>query len=485
MLDNASQGLGVRNVTQGIDYDLTGVQIIDYQTFKLNPALSTQPVTDIDDVVSADYRFRVVNQFVFGFQPVRRVVSVVGEISGSLSNQLGYQLYKTDDPLLEGESTISKDYLTINQVGGLPSGDSITVNAEEHVLIGFIEEPLASIGINTKTIRVFSADRTFEYDGPETTVPDFTIIDGTPTTPARIVRTASSDIPNGSTVSVDYVHDENFTVTYVINDLLQELQRTIDRKRHTTADVVVKQAINNSIDIETTVQLKSGAKKDRVDPEIRSTVSLDLDRKLIGQGTAQSDVIRGIDSSEGVDFSTVPLPRMGYADGSRKLREKVSSNYLAMSSLSIGGNAAFLLTSALNFPTTDGGGLVTEHKGVFQDDEAMTLSSTLSNVALGANQAFIIGAGGATITGYTDVATLVAAGYTDPAAQQAELLRRTANRVVVSLTAGGTPQDTPDRHAYTCSYVVRGDTGAKDITASGVEFLGLGAFTITVREATK
>jgi hypothetical protein len=484
IFDNLSQGLGVRNVTQGIDYDLTGVEILDYQTFRINPLLPLQPVTDIDDVIVADYRFRVVNQFKFGFQPVRRVVSVVGEISGPLDALAGYKLYKTDDPLLEGESTIANDYLVINQVGGIPSGDSIIVNAEEHVLIGFIEEPLKSIGINTKTIRVFNVDRTIEYDGPETTVPDFNIIEGTPTTPVRIVRTASSEIPNGATVSVDYTHDENFTVTYVINDLLQELQRTINRKRHITADVVVKQSINNEVEIETTVQLNPGATKDRVDPEIRSAVSLDLDRKLIGQGTAQSDIIRAIDATEGVDFSTVPPAKMGYADGSRKLRETVDSNAIEVFSLSIGGNAAFLLTSALKFPTTDGGGLETEHRGVFQDDEPLTMAANLSSVASEARQAYIIGSAGATIEGYTDVPTLVADGFTDPDDQAAELIRRTANRVVVSMSSGGTPRDTPGKHRYACSYIIRGDKGSKDISAAGVEFLSLGRFTLTFRTAT-
>ena len=480
ILDNVTQGLGIRNVTQGIDYDLTGVQVLDYQTFKLNPSLSGQPVTDIDDVIVADYRFRVVNQFRLRFQPVRRVVSVTGEISGPLDSSTGYQLFKTDDPLLDGESTIANDYVVINQVGGLPSGDSILVNAEEHVLLGFIEEPLHSIGINTKTIRIFNQGRTLEYDGPEATVPDFDIIEGTPTTPVRIVRTVGSDIPNGATVSIDYSHDENFTVTYVINDLLQELQRTIDRKRHTTADVVVKQAINNELEIETTVQLKPGATKDRVDPEVRSSVSLDLDRKLIGQGTAQSDAIHAIDSTVGVDFCTVPPARLGYADGSRKLREAIDSNYVSLPSLSIGGNSAYLLTSALKFPTTDGGGLSTEHRGVFQDDEALTLSSTLALVASSPLQAFIIGSSGAVIAGYTDVATLVAGGYTEPSAQATELLRRTANHIVVTFDSSGSPTS----HHYACSYVVRGDKGSKDITASGVEFLGLGNFTITYRAAT-
>jgi len=480
LLDNSGQGLGVRNVTQGLDYLLTNAQIIDYQTFKLDPSLVGQVATNIDDVVTADYRFRVVNQFKFSLQPVRRVVSVVGEVSGTLDTSLGYNLYKTEDPLLEGESTIASDYLSINQVGGIPSGETITVNDEVHTLIGFIEEPLLSIGINTKTIRVFNADRSIEYDGPDATNPDYQVIDGTATTPVRIVRTATSDIVNGAAVSVDYVHDENFTVTYVINDLLQQLQRTINSRRHVTADVIVKQAINNSIDIETTVQLLSGATRDKADPAIRSNASLELNKRTIGQGVAQSDMINAIDSTTGVDFQVVPFARMAYADGSRKLRESLSSASLELTSLGIGGNLAFILTAPLQSPTTDGGGLTTEHKGVFQDDEAMTLSATLALVASASNQAYIIGSSGALIAGYTDSATLLAAGFTTAAAQEAELLRRTANHVVVALPSS----DLPGNHGYAVSYVVRGDSGSKDVSASGVEFVELGNFTITFRTAT-
>jgi hypothetical protein len=483
LLDNLPQGLGVRNVTQGLDYILTGAQLLDYQTFKLDPTILGQVETNVDDVITADYRFRVVNQFSFSFQPVRRVVSVVGEISGALSST-GYDLYKTADPLLEGESTISTDYLSINQVGGVPSGESLLVNHEVHVLIGYQEEPLGSIGINTKTIRVFSEDRSIEYDGPDSNLfPDYEILDGTPTTPVRIVRTPTSDILNGSTVSVDYAHDENFTVTYVINDLLQQLQRTINYRKHVTADVIVKQAVQNSLVIETTVQLLSGATKDKVDPAIRSGLSLETNKRLIGQGIAQSDVIHAIDATEGVDYQTIPLTKMAYADGSRKLRERLTSAYKELSSLGIGGNIAYILTASLQFPTTDGGGLPTEHKGVFQDDEPLTLSSTLLGVATLPHQAFIIGSAGATIPGYSDTLTLIAEGFTTTASQQTEMLRRTANHVIISIPGAGSSIDIPTNHTYAVSYIVRGDSGSKDISSSGVEFIELGNFVITIREA--
>lgn len=480
ILDNAAQGFGVRNATSGLDYDLTGVTILDYQTFQLDTGIS-QPATNIDDVVYADYRFRLVNRFTFTFQPVRRVTSVVGEVSGALNPLLGYQLYKTDDPLLEGESTIAKNYLLVTQVGGVPSGATIPVNDEEHVMIGFEEELLQNIGVNTATIRVFDETRTVEYDGPGAATPDFEIIEGTQTSPARIVRTSASDIVSGQTVSVDYEHDENFTVTYVINDLLQQLQRTVNSRRHVTADVLAKQAVLNSIELETTVQLKQGASKDNVDPAVRGSVSLELNQKLIGQGSAQSDLINAIDSTTGVDYQVIPLARMGYADGSRKLRETVLSSSQRVSSLDIGGNQVFVLANPLKYPTTDGGGLLTEHKGVFQDDEPMTLSTGIANVGQNANQAFIIGNAGAIITNYSDDATLIAAGFTDPEDLAAERLRRTANRVLLSLSGAGLPPDAPENHKYAVSYVIRNDRGPHDITAAQVEFIDLGSFTITYR----
>jgi uncharacterized phage protein gp47/JayE len=481
ILNNPSQGLGVRNVTIGQDYDLTGVTILDYQTFQLNTGIP-QPVTHIDDIINADYRYRVVNDFFFTFQPVRRVISVVGEVAGALDPANNFALYKTDDPLLTGESTIAQDFLAITQFNGKPSGNQITVNNEVHVLIGFVQEPLLSIGINTKTIRVFNELRTIEFLGPTSPVPDFVIIEGTATTPAKIQRAAGSTIANGLTVSVDYVHDENFTVTYVINDLLQELQQVVNKKRHETADVLVKQAVQNQVDIETTVQLKKGATKDNVDPLIRSNVSLILNQKLIGQGIAQSNVDAAINDTTGVDFNVLPMAKMAHADGSLKLREQILSAFVHMTSLDIGGNEVFIFSDALENPTTDGGGLATEPKGVYQDDEVMTPAASLAQVGLLSNGAFIIGSGGAIINGYTDDATLIAAGFTTAAAILAERLKRTANHVVVSLLASG--GDNPDKHKYACSYVIRGDTGSHDITAAQVEFIDLGNFTITYRSAT-
>ena len=477
ILNNLGQNQGVFNVTAGQPYDLTGVQIIAYNQFQINTSIP-QPVTHFDDVITADYRFEVIDKFFLTLQPVRRITSVVGQVSGALVQGTNWQLYKTDDPLLIGESTIAQNYLTLVQSGGNPSGNTIPVNNETHVLIGFQPEPLDSVGINTQTIVVYNSARLVTYAGPGSPAPDYEIIAGTPTTPVQIVRTAGSTISNGSTVSVDYVHDENFIVTYVINDLLQQLQQILNKNRHVTADVLAKQAIDNNITIETTVQLSQGAVQSSVDPNIRTAVSTLLDTKTIGGGVAQSNVDSAINDTAGVSFNVLPMALMAYADGSQKLRESLPSGFVELTSLNIGANLVYILTGGLEFPTIDTGGPPTLHHGVFQDDLALAMASSLSTVGQASGQAWIIGAQGAVINGYSDDATLTGQGV--PADQiAATRLKLTANHVLVSLPSVGTPPDNPGNHAYSASYIVYGSTGSQDIPAAAIEYITLGPFTIT------
>ena len=481
--NNLLLNLGVYNATAAESYDLTGVTIISYNEFQINSTLTDQPTTHLDDVVYADYRFRINNEFVFTIQPCISVVSVVGEVSGPLDPTHGFALYKTEDPLLNGESPIAQNYLQVVQYNGVPSGNSISINNELHVLIGFQNEPLDSIGINTATLVVYSEDRLTTYNGPSTETPDYEVIQGTATTPAAIVRTPDSTIPNGATVSVDYSHDENFVVTYVINELLQQFQTVLNSMRHVTADVLAKQAIQNFVDIETTVQLNNGATKDSVDPNIRTSVSLALDTKVIGQGIAQSNVDSGINDTTGVTFNVLPMALMAYADGSIKLRESLSSDYEVLNTLAIGGNLVYILTQELENPTVDSGGLPTGHHGVFQDDQQLTTATSLLTVGQRAGQGWIIGAEGASITGYSDPATLAAQGFL-PNQIAAQQLLLTANHAVVSISGAGLPPDNPSNHAYTASYEVYGATGSHDINAAAVEYIDLGNFTITYRNYT-
>ena len=482
ILNNPSQNLGVYNVTEGQAYDLTGVQIISYNEFQLSTSVP-QPTTHLDDIITADYRFQSVDEFIFTIQPVIRVVSVIGQVSGPLSATNNYTLYQTDDPLLNGNSTIAQNYLTIVQYNGIPSGNTIPVNNETQVLVGFQPNPLDSVGINTATLVVYDVTRTITYKGPGTSSPDYEIVAGTSTTPISIVRTPNSTIPNGATVSVDYVHDENFTVVYVVNDLLQQLQQVLNKQRHVTADVLAKQCVDNNVNIETTVQLATGAAQANVDPNIRTAVSIVFDTKTIGEGVAQSNVSTAIDGTSGVSYNVLPMALMGYADGSQRLREDIGSSYEAVSSLNIGGNLVYIMTESLEFPTIDSGGPPTLPKGVYQDGIGRTMASSLATVGQASGQAWIIGSEGAVINGYSDDATLTAQGVPANLLVSTRLML-TANHAVVSLSGSGTPPDNPGNHDYTVSYLVYGDTGSQDIPASQVEYLTLNNLVITYRAST-
>ncbi len=485
MLFNPSQNLGLRNYSNlPVDsYDLTGVTIIDYRTIQLNISLP-QPVTTFDDFVEGDYRYRSNNRFTANIQPIRRISSVVGEASGALDPSLGFTLFKTQDPLLEGESTKAEDFVTINQVGNLPNGQPIAVNDEEHVFIGQFLEPLHSVGINIFSIKVYSRDRSVLFNGPDSPNPDYLIVGGSQTKPVNLIRSSDSQIVSGSTISVDYEHDENFKVTYVVNDVLQQLQAKIETTRHVTGDALVKQALENPLSIQTTVQLAKNAVQSVTDDGIRTSLSVLTDGKGIGQSIHQSNIANKMSEVDGVDFIVQPFPRLTLQDGALRVRDELPSDYKVLASLGQFSNSVYILEQDLPFSTIDSGGTSTVHHGVYMDDIIMVMASSLETVSSAPNQSWIIGSKGAVIPGYSDDATLYPLFITaDDVAR--ERLARTANKVVISLDSSSSPADTPLSHSFSATYVVQSDSGAKDIEVSPIEYLTPGSLTITFRQALK
>ena len=60
----------------------------------------------------------------------------------------------------------------------------------------------------------------------------------------------------------NFLHcDLNFTVTYSINTLLETVQTQINSRKHACADVVVKEAVKNSVNFTLTVVPKSAVLK--------------------------------------------------------------------------------------------------------------------------------------------------------------------------------------------------------------------------------
>ena len=147
----------------------------------------------------------------------------------------------------------------------------------------------------------------------------------------------------------------------------------------------------------------------------------------------------------------------------------------------------YLIKDELSSPTTDGGGPVTEFRGVFLNEDAQTLwdsapnqlGAPLNSVAGGA---FIIGDGGLEIPGYNDDATLQTEYplVTDP--QERYTLRTTLsqNRVLLALAPNVAP--TTSSYAFSVTFIVGESTGVGNITPHDVEYLTAGIFSFTYDE---
>lgn len=485
VLYNPSQNLGLRNHSNfpTSSYDLTGVVILDYRTIQVS-SLIPQPETNLDDFIEGDYRYQSSNRFIAKLQPIRRVVSVSGEISGDLSPSEGFFLYKLQDPLIEGESTIAKDYVEIEQVNGVPSGLLLPINDEQHVMIGEFEEPLGKVGVNTLTLKVFSKDRSVLYNGPDSVNPDYFVISGTQTDAVKILRSSDSAIETGSVISVDYEYDENFVITYVINDVLQQLQFRLDNTKHATADVIAKQAFENPLSTEATVKLLPNAVQSKTDSDIRTKVTIMTDGKGVGQPVHQTDMVASMKSANGVDYLIQPFYKMTLRDGAIRVRDSLPSDYDFVQSLSRFANAVYVLSQPLPFNTIDGGGEKTMFHGVFKDNLIMAKPKSIDQLGDAVNQAWIVGSKGVVITGYTDDQTLLGQGV-DPDELVEVRLDMTANKIFMSLDYSQSPPDVPSMHKFSATYVVRGDTGSKDVNVSSIEYVTPGDLTLTYQQDKK
>ena len=490
MLDDESLGYGLRNASTGEYFDLTGVTVTTYSTIQLSTAVP-QPAISLSDVILGSYRRRSGNVFILPRQPVQTVTSVVGAVSGGIQSA-NVTLVRPNSPLTTGKSKLAGDYVQIeaytNSEGALvPSSETVSVLQEEHVLVGQYPEFLDNLGTNFLTVEVFDATGTIQYKGPNDPSgnPDYAITLGTQTEALSITRVESGSIPSGATVLVDYSHDENFTVTYTTNIIVSTTQEAVDERKHATADVLVKEAIGIPVDLEATVILIRGRDRSTVDTSIRTNLSNFFENLRLGDPVRQSDVINVIEETVGVSYVVVPLSKMVPQDDSGVVREGVSTDTVSESVLltayTTNKAVVYILTEELDYATADSGGDGAEFQGVFQNDFALDLlnaGSPLDSLGVEEGRAYILGNSGRSIPGFSDDTTLEEQGYVTPEAKSEQRARLTANRVLVSLPVGSSPTG----FAYSVTYTVNGDSGAKNIDPNAASFCSLGPVTLTLDE---
>lgn len=482
MLDYPSLGYELKNITTGQVFDLTGVQILSYDTIGLDVSIP-QPSVTISDIVLGSYRSLSRSDFLLTRQPVDEVVSLVGESSGSISSD-SFSLVHPNSPLTEGRSGISGDYLSIS--GTVGDGAPVVVTDEAHVLVGQYQEFLDKLGADYFSIIVKSSDGLTTYAGPDDPggSPDYFVTLGNQTTAISITRTDSSSIPSGAGVLISYEHSENFVVSYSTNLVVSVSQGVVDSSKHATADVLVKEALPVPIDLEATVILSQGFQPGIVDTSIRTNLSNFFGNLRLGDPVRQSDVIGILEGTTGVSYVVIPLTRMTIRTGSTVLAESVPSGLpsdsVVLSGLSTNSSVVFIFSDGLSFSTSDGGG-----SGYFvsvsQDESDLVLlpgSSVLASLGVEPGLSYIIGRDGKSIPGYSDDATLIAQGYVTEASRSARRKSLTSNRVLVSLPPG----DSPTSHSYQATYTVDHDTGSKDVDPGPAEFCELGDLVFTYDE---
>jgi hypothetical protein len=342
-------------------------------------------------------------------------------------------------------------------------------------MVGEVQAPLEHLGVVDSTIRVFSKDRQTEYQGPTSDQPDFLVVSGDQSTPSEIVRNPDGAIDNGEEVSVDYQHDENFTLEYTYNKLVEDVQHNIEENRHATADVLAKHSVPHPVEIEATVIVEPNASISEVEKSVRSNLSNELNLVDIGQNVYQSDVIQAIDSVDGVRYVVDDLSRMARQDGTLLVREKLNTETELIQTSP--QTKIVALQDRLRAPTIDRGGHPPHHKGVFRNGSQLEQADRYKDLTSTSPQSYIIGDEGLVIEGYTDGDTLRSDGFDGDDIEE-ERRRRTANRVFLSLP----PNQSIDEDTIEVSYHAYGETGANDITVSNISHVELGDLTLTPRK---
>lgn len=469
----AARGFGLRNLTTGQTFNVAGAVVLDYNRVRLVPGPG-QPVPSVTDVIRGDYRYQSLDAYFPVNQPVRSITSLIRAASGApLLEGTDWELVRAEDPLLEGGSVRARDFIRflvpVNGTG------SEVVTSERLVLVGQEPEPLANLGVDPVSIRLFNLDRSVEYVGPfaGAATPDFFVNGGGPNTAAAVVRNPAGVILSGQEVLADYQHDENLVLTYTHNALLAEAQRRVEVQSHVTADPLIKEGVEWPVALEAVVVLERGAVQAQVDSAARTALSQLFNNALVGQEVAQSDVVEALEGVTGVFKVLLPLGRMALSDGALIVREPLnsSSTFLASSAQA----TTYLLQDALEAACPVGGGDPTRPVGVYLNDQPLTLTTSLATLYATPNSALFLGVAGRSIPGFSDDATLTAQGFNTPAAREARRRELTGNRVAVSLT----PPATPEQFAFSVTYQAEGDAGSRDLAPNTLTYLTLGSLALT------
>jgi uncharacterized phage protein gp47/JayE len=432
----------IKNITRGKEYSLSNYRIINEGNVILLEKNFTNLMIGMAtfDVIEVSYLYRSSNNFVLSNQPVEAITSVVTS-RGMIIDPSKYKLVKMEDPLINGNSIIAKD--AIKFFFNENDNFEIIQTTEEHDML--INEParLTLKGVNYDTIKVTSLDDSIEFINNI----DYNVILGSNTEYTYIALISTGKIRHGDRVKIYYEAVENFNVTYIVNDLVKEVQKQIDVMKHACADVITKNTIRNIVDISFTVVKKVGVDNNNLKSRIKTAISNYISSLYIGDILTQSAITNIVKNVEGVKDIKIPFIKMMKRNGSFISMDPVGhTSFEIYNKSSASGITSYrTLKSVLKYKTIEGGGDSNLFRGVYEDLKLLTLVNNPIEVSNGLGRAYI----------------------------------QSDGKIIVSTTDGKPPQDKYYHVSYYSFYSVN-ENIVQDITASSIEYLDIDEQSIVI-----
>lgn len=432
-----------RNVTRGSDYDLTSLQVTsDGNTIILASTLANMTIgLATMDVVEVDYRYRSSNTLVLDNQPVMSIDQVT-DSNGTVVDTSKYQLVKLEDPLENGNSNIAKDAIQFLFNDDDDIEEFVTITDESHDMLLDTDARLLYKGVDESTIVVKSQEAT-----PVTYVldVDYSIVHGDEVEYTYLELLPNGMIRHGDQVNVTYNAAVNFNVTYTVNSLIGQVASKVAVMKHACADVAVKQAVENQLDMAFKVVRKVGVDKTLLKSRVQRTLANFVRRLNMGTTLSQDDVINVVRGVDGVRSVQMPLTRLMKRNGSFIALDNVGSpGFEIYQRTGAGGVTSYrTVSSVLEYSTTDNGGPSNLFRGIYEDSRPLSLMSDPSDVGRGPGRGYI----------------------------QAD------GRIVVSTTDGRPPQEKSYKVSY-YAYYTADENVVSDVVTSQLEYLTVDSISV-------
>lgn len=378
----------VRNLTKGKDYSLLNLSIIgngDTILLEKNAANLAIGMATID-AVEIDYLYRGSNTLVLSQQPVDSISSVTTSGGVTIDNSK-YRLVRYEDPLLNGNSSISKDAVKFYFNEDDDIQEFVNVTDEEHDMLYGTPARLSLKGVTISSIVVTPVGGGDSYILDT----DYSITEGSNTEYTYLNLLYHGMIRHGDRVSVSYQASENFNVSFITNDLVDQVQEKFDAMKHACADAIVKQAIKNYIDLSFIVTRKTGTDVNLLRQMISTAISNYIIGLRMGDTLTQSAIASIVRGVEGVKDITIPFTRMMKRNSSFIPLDQIGyTTFEIYNKASSSGITSYRsLEDVLTYKTSDNGGDSNLFRGIYENNKPLTLASSPIDVSKIAGSAYI------------------------------------------------------------------------------------------------